>query len=142
MTGSTMRQNHKLLRLALLLAAMIVGCASGCSSIQWERSFEAGLKRAATQRRRALVQFYSAVDGDCMEMDRKVFSDSDVQDLMHNFVAIRLDSVLNRKLTEQFNVQTVPTFFVIRPDGQVAGSTSGVMDTEKFRIFLIKYSYN
>ena len=137
-----MRQNRKFLWPALLLATLSVTLGSGCGSIQWERSYEAGLKRAASQRHRALLQFYSAVDGDCLEMDRKVFTDPDVQDLMHNFVAIRLDSVLNKKLADQFNVQTVPTFFVIRPDRQIAGSASGGMDAEKFRIFLIKYSYN
>jgi len=137
-----MWQNRKLLRPAVLLATLSVALGAGCSPIQWERSYDAGLKRAARQRRRALVQFYSAVNSDCLEMDRKVFSDPDVQELMHHFVAIRVDSVLNKKLTKQFNVQTVPTFFVIRPDRQIAASTSGKMDAEKFRIFLIKYTYN
>ena len=137
-----MRQNRKLLGPILLLAILSIVLGSGCSSIQWERSYEVGLKRAATQRRRVLLQFYSAVNGDCMEMDHKVFTDPDVQDMMHNFIAIRLDSVLNRKLAEHFNVQTFPTFFVIRPDRQIAGSASGGMDAEKFRIFLIKHCYN
>jgi len=137
-----MQVKRKLLGLTVLLAILSVALGSGCSSIHWERSYEAGLERAARQRRRALVQFYSAVDPDCLEMDRKVFSDPDVQDLMHNFIAIRLDSVLNRQLATYFNVQTIPTFFIIRPDRQIAGSESGAMDAEKFRIFLIKYSYN
>ena len=127
---------------AVLLAMLTVTLGSGCSPIRWEHSYETGLKRAARQRRRALVQFYSTVNADCLEMDRKVFSDPDVQELMHNFIAIRLDSVLNKQLAQQFNVQTVPTFIIIRPDRQIAGSTSGAMDAEKFRIFLIKYSYN
>ncbi len=137
-----MQVNRKLLGPAVLLATLSVVLGSGCSPIHWERGYDSGLKRAARQRRRALVQFYSAVNTDCLEMDRKVFSDPDVQELMHNFIAIRLDSVLNKKLAKQFNVQTVPTFFVIRPDRQIAGSMSGKMDAEKFRIFLIKHSYN
>jgi len=137
-----MRHNHKLLWPILLLAGLSVAFESGCGSIQWEHSYESGLKRAASQRRRALLQFYSAVDSDCLEMDREVFTNPDVQDMMKNFVAIRLDSVLNRKLAEQLNVQTIPTFVIIRPDRQIAGSASGGMDAEKFRIFLIKYSYN
>ena len=136
-----MQVNRKLLGPAVLLATLSVVLGSGCSPIHWERDYDAGLKRAARQRRRALVQFYSAVNTDCLEMDRKV-SDPDVQELMHNFIAIRLDSVLNKQLAKQFNVQTVPTFFVIRPDRQIAGSASGKMDAEKFRIFLIKHSYN
>jgi len=138
----TMRTRRKLFWPVLALATLFVALSSGCGWVQWERSFETGMKRAATQRRRAVVQFYSAINGDCLEMDRNVFTDPEVQDLMRNFVAIRLDSVLNNNLAQNFNVQTVPTFFVIRPDGQIAGSASGLMEAEKFRIFLIKYSYN
>jgi thioredoxin-related protein len=115
---------------------------AGCGSIQWQYSYDKGQRQAAQQRRRMLVEFASTVSMDCQEMDAKVFTDAKVRQLMQRFVAVRLDTVFHRELAGQFNVQTTPTFFVIRPDGQVVGSHAGKMDAEKFRVFLIKYSYN
>lgn len=128
----------------LIVAAGLLGTvlAGGCSPVQWQYSYEKGMRQALQQRRRVLVQFASTVSMDCQEMDAKVFSNSEVQQLMQKFVAVRLDTVLHQDLVKQFNVQTVPTFFVIRPDGQIVGSHVGTMDAEKFRMFLIKYSYN
>ena len=114
----------------------------GCGPIQWETSYDKGMRQAMDQRRRVLVEFVSRVSPDCADMDMSVFSDADVQKLMQKFVAIRLDTVFDKELAKYFNVQATPSFFVIRPDGQIVGSHSGKLDAEKFRIFLIKSSYN
>ena len=53
-----------------------------------------------------------------------------------------VDTVFDKELAKYFNVQATPAFFVIRPDGQVVASHSGKLEAEKFRIFLIKSSYN
>ena len=114
----------------------------GCGPIQWETSYDKGMRRAMDQRRRVLVEFVSRMSPDCADMDMNVFSEADVQKLMQKFVAIRLDTVFDKELAKYFNVQATPAFFVIRPDGQVVASHSGKLEAEKFRIFLIKSSYN
>ena len=45
-------------------------------------------------------------------------------------------------MADQFGVQTVPTFVVIRGDLTVAGSVVGKMDADKFRGFLIKHMFD
>ena len=128
----------------LIVLAALAACdlIAGCGSIQWQYSYDQGRREAAQQRRRMIVEFASTASMDCREMDAKVFSNPDVRQLMQRFVPVRLDTVFHRDLARQFNVQTTPTFFVIRPDGQIVGSYAGKMDAEKFRVFLIKYSYN
>ena len=71
----------RFIRPLVLLAGVSIPLVSGCSYVQWERDYNTGLKKAAEQRRRAVIQFYS-MNKDCYEMDREVFSDSDVQELM------------------------------------------------------------
>jgi len=126
----------------VLTALATCDLIAGCGAVQWQYSYDKAKREAAQQRRRMLVEFASAASMDCHEMDAKVFTNAEVRQLMQRFVAVRLDSVFHRDLARQFNVQTTPTFFVIRPDGQVVGSLAGKMDAEKFRVFLIKYSYN
>ena len=128
--------------LIALTALATCGLIAGCGSVQWQYSFDKAQRQAAQQRRRMLVEFASAASMDCQEMDAKVFTNAEVRQLMQRFVPVRLDTVFHRDLARQFNVQTTPTFFVIRHDGQIVGSYAGKLDAEKFRIFLIKYSYN
>ncbi len=123
--------------LAWLLVAPV-----GCSSIIWETDLETGMARAQREGRRALVQFHTLANPDCTAMEHEVFADEEVQKLMARFVPIRLDAVLNQKLAQQFNVEVVPAFLIVRPDRQLAGIYSGRMSAEKFRLFLIRHGYN
>jgi len=136
-----MRIGLRLVRFAALLVAASTPLVAGCSSVRWGYDFEEGMRKAAQERRRAIVQFYS-LNRACHEMDREVFTEAEVQERMQEFVPIRLDYHLNRRLAEQFGVQVVPSFIVFRPDGQPAGSHAGKMDADKFKFFLITYRYN
>jgi hypothetical protein len=118
-----------------------MGLLTGCGSIRWERNLEAGLKRAANEQRPALVMFSSALSQDCFEMDRDVFTDPQIEKTMGGFVPIRLDVVMNRKLSDELGVRTSPSFVVFRPDRSVAGFHEGKMDVARFGVFLIKYRY-
>jgi len=130
-------------RLSLLLLIVAVGTVlSGCGSIVWEFDYEKGISRASQVRRRALVQFYSSLDRDCLEMDRKVFMDQDVRLVMERFISIRLDPWLHRELAKEWGVEEVPSFVIIRPDHSVAGTCEGKMTAEAFRLFLITHVYN
>jgi len=124
---------------AVLLSA--VACLVGCGPVRWESSLDAGLSKAANERRPALVMFSSVASPDCMEMDRDVFEDPDVQKVLQSFVPVRLEYVLHGKLAKELGVQTVPTFVVYRPDRTVAGVHEGRMDVRSFTVFLIKYRY-
>jgi len=121
-------------------ALLGTGCADGMLS--WERDYGKGMLRARQQGRRALVQFYTALDKECIDMDLEVFSDKDVKTALQDFVLIRLDGVVNKDLAQRFNVQTVPTFYMIRSDGRTVATHAGKMDAREFSFFLIKYRYN
>jgi thioredoxin-related protein len=128
--------------LTVLAALAACGFVTGCGSVQWQYSFDKAQREAAQQKRRMIVEFTSAASMDCQLMDAQVFTNAEVRQLMQRFVPVRLDSVFHRDLARQFGVQTTPSFFVLRPDGQIVGSYAGKLDAEKFRVFLIKYSYN
>lgn len=100
------------------------------------------MQQAAAGRRRALVEFYAAVSPVCRQMDDEVFSEPEVQATMEGFVPIRLDLYLDQQWADQYSVTEAPTFLVLRPDGSVAGTATGFMDAETFRVFLIKHRYN
>jgi len=135
------RLDVRFLRLAVVAGATLVVPLAGCG-LNWELDYQRGLAKAADARRRAVVQFYQAVSRDCRAMDLEVFSNDDVRKLLGRFVPIRLDPVLSRQLAEQWEVQNVPAFVVLRPDGSVAGKHDGRMDAKAFCVFLINHMYN
>ena len=125
-----------------LVIVVSIPMLAGCGAIHWEYDYTKGVQRAAQMGKRVLLQFHSNVNADCMEMEREVFGKSEVQKLMGEYVAVRLDYLLNKKLADDLNVQVVPTFLVLRHDGVIVGSHVGKMNETKFKIFLIKYRFN
>lgn len=126
--------------LSLILPALVVS-ATGCSTIVWEPGLQAGLQKAARTGKPALVQFHAMFDSECMEMDADVFSDPDVEETMRDYVPIRLDYGWKRDLADRLGVEVLPTFFIFRADGSLAGSHAGKMNAVNFRTFLMKYRY-
>ena len=127
---------------AVALASALFGLGSGCTGVNWERDQEAGLRKAAQNRQRAVIEFVSGFSEATSQMDKDVFSDPDVVRLMQRFVAIRLDVGMNPKLAEQFGVKQTPWFVVVRPDMTVSGTSQAIMKADQFRLFLIRNSLN
>ncbi len=132
-------------RLARWFCLTIIGLCGGmigCSGVPWESSYDSAMRTAATERKRVLLVFMSATDGDSIEMEREVFSDEAIQDLMGRYAPVRLDPFLHRDMARELNVQRLPAFFVVRADGQLVGGAQGKMDLDRFQVFLIRHMYN
>jgi hypothetical protein len=127
---------------ALILVSALAAACTGCLGVNWELSQQAGLRKAAQNNQRAMIEFVSTFDSATSRMHDEVFSDPDVLRLMQRYVAIRLDAGLNKQFAEQLGVTQTPAFFVVRPDMTVSGSYQGVMKKDQFRLFLIRNSLN
>jgi len=127
---------------AVALASALLGLGSGCTGVNWEHDQEAGLRKAAKNRQRAVIEFVSGFDEATSKMDKEVFADPDVVRLMQRFVPIRLDVGMDPKLAEQFGVKQTPWFVVVRPDMTVSGTSQAIMKPDQFRLFLIRNSLN
>lgn len=127
---------------AAMLSAALLLTATGCGFVPWRYDFDGALRSAAARKQRAVVLFTSADSEAAREMDMRTFSDAKVQNLMREFVPVRLDYHFNKQRAEQMGVTQPPAILVVRPDGTVAGSEEGYLDAEALRLFLIKNRYN
>ena len=137
-----MTAKSRLIRCVVIVIGGLIPLLAGCSTVNWEHDYKVGVRRAGQLRKRVLLQFHSNVNSHCMEMDREVFTNPEVQKLMGEYVAVRLDYLLNKKLADDIDIQIVPTFLVLRHDGVIVGSHKGKMDETEFKYFLIKHRYN
>lgn len=124
------------------IALLTISVSSGCGRISWGMDYERALRTASEQRTRVLVAFHSMANADCRAMDTEAFSDAAVQKHIREYVPVRLDPIINWQLARKFGVDTVPAFFVVRPDGEVMGSRVGKMTAEQFDYFLIRNRLN
>jgi hypothetical protein len=115
---------------------------AGCGPIDWVHNERRGMDEAVRTGRRAIIEFVSTFDDEARQMDRDVFSDPEVVELMRRFVAVRLELGSNRQLAEECGVEQTPAFVIVRPDMTVAGMHQGTMQAQQFRAFLIGNSLN
>ena len=126
----------------ILLATVVMSSVVGCGPrVDWELNYERGMDKAARERRRAVIQFWSPMNEGCWAMDEEVFRDADVCEVMRRFVPIRLDPAWHGPLADVLGARAIPSFVILRPDREKVAVHEGRMDTKAFYLFLINNSY-
>jgi len=101
----------------------------------FEGSWEEVLAEAKEQDKLIFVDAYAVWCGPCKRMDAHVFPDARVGSFYNaNFINVKLDMEKGEGLTfrRQYGVSSFPTFFFIRPDGEVAYRISGAKPAAEF----------
>ena len=109
------------------------------------RSWDAGLREAATSGRPVLVDVYTDWCGWCKRMDRDVYARADVQDyLARKFVTVKLDAessaaarfegraYTSRTLAARFGVTGYPTTLFLNAKGNHLGNSPGYLPPQDF----------
>lgn len=118
----------------LLLACGLAGC--GGPNVAW--TVGSALSKARQTNQLVLVEFWGLGVTACSEMDRKVYTDPMVRHDLEEFVRVRVDYGLNRRMAGDLQVTGVPGFAAVRPDGSLIASSTGPMDADGLRRFLIR----
>jgi len=99
----------KIKTLIILIAAFVlIGCgkeksASELESIAWITSVEAGLLRAAEQKKIIMVDFMATWCGPCQNMEDSTFSDTQVIEKASAFIPVRIDVDEQSDVANQYN---------------------------------------
>ena len=111
--------------------------------IEWSH-FGPGLERAKKESKPILIDFYAQWCGPCKTMDRTTFRDKRVVKLLHDVVAIRVDSeeTVNRdgytgeQLAALYRVESYPTVALLDSEGMVIDVHRGYRGTPPFLAWL------
>lgn len=139
---------RKILLSAALLAASLAPHAAGAAEVRW-RTWDAGLKEAASTGKPILVDVYTDWCGWCKRMDRDVYAKPEVSEyLAKHFVAIKLDaeskaparyqgrSETGRSIAQGFRVTGYPTTVFLRSNGEHLVNVPGYRPAPDFRVLL------
>ncbi len=122
--------------------------ASAWAGAAW-RSWDAGLREAATSGRPVLVDVYTDWCGWCKRMDRDVYARADVQDyLSRKFVTVKLDAEgraaaryegrthTSRTLAARLGATSYPTTVFLDSKGVLLGAVPGYSPPQDFLLLL------
>ena len=114
---------------AALLPPAVVG---GSKSLKWH-SFEEGMALGKTQGKVVFVFFWADWCTYCHTMDRETFHNQSVVDLLEkNFIAVKVDSDREQKLSNLFKIRGLPDNWFFSKNGSVLGHRPGYIPADTF----------
>jgi thioredoxin-like negative regulator of GroEL len=125
------------MRTSTLVALILCACSipattarsqDRASSITWNRSYSAALKKAQQSGKPVLLDFTAVWCPPCREMEREVWPDEQVVAGSERFVCVSIDVDTNEGLAMKYGAQSIPLIVLADPWGNVIGRHAGYLD--------------
>ncbi|MGW8188565.1 MAG: thioredoxin family protein, partial [Desulfobacterales bacterium] len=119
--------------LVCIFAALVPSVASGGSRpLKWH-SFDEGMALGKAQGKVVFVFFWADWCTYCHTMDRETFHNQTVVDLLDkNFIAVKVDSDREQKLSNLFRIRGLPDNWFFSKSGSVLGHRPGYIPPDTF----------
>ncbi|MBF0467919.1 MAG: thioredoxin fold domain-containing protein [Desulfamplus sp.] len=121
------------------LCSFIISPASGVSGgIDW-KSYDKGIIIAKEQNKKVFLYFHAQWCGYCRQMEASTFQDKPVIDYINaNFIAIKVDSDIEKKVAESYSVRGLPTTWFLKSDSDKLSNMPGYIDSKRL-LSILKY---
>ncbi|AOC95377.1 Thioredoxin [Flavobacterium anhuiense] len=124
----------KLLSLALLLFL------SNSIQAAWYTSFEEAQKEALVSGKLIIVDFTAKWCGPCKEMDLNSWNDTQVQNVLQNYVPLKIDVDQNNDFALKYQIRALPNMIVMDVNGKVLHHFFGYQTPAKLKNELSQFS--
>lgn len=121
---------------------LIIVLVSQFSNANWITSFEDGKKMALASNKFMIVDFSATWCGPCKKMDSESWSDTEVNQVLENYIQVKIDIDQERDLAEKYGIQGVPNMSIMDGNGKVLYSFSGYYDAIGLKRELIKFAFS
>lgn len=104
------------------------------SHLNWSSDWDASLKKAQTEQKMVLVDFYADWCVWCKKLEKSTFSDPAVSAyLQKRVVPVRLNVDTNGKgRSREYRVEGLPTLVILNGQGREVGRISGYLPPDAF----------
>ncbi|MBF0234733.1 MAG: thioredoxin fold domain-containing protein [Desulfamplus sp.] len=125
--------------MVISLCTLLPSPASGVSGgIDW-KSYDQGITIAKEQNKKVFLYFHAQWCGYCRKMEGSTFQDKALIDYMNaNFIAIKVDSDVEKKIAETYNVRGLPTSWFLKSNSDKLSNMPGYIDADRL-LTILKY---
>jgi len=107
-------------------------------SVKWRSQVDAAKLEAIQTNKLVLLHFWSSSCGPCKRLDKEVFSQPQVGQLLEQyFVPVKVSVDISPALASSLNIDRVPTDVVLTPQGNVVAKLSCPMDPSDYSTQLV-----
>lgn len=111
---------------------------SASDGIQWE-SYQKGLARGKTEKKKVFLNFYSDRCRYCVSMEKETFQNSAVIAYINrNFIPIKVNSDKDQETALSFNVTGLPSTWFLSESGDRIGNRPGFIPANEM-LSILKY---
>ncbi len=115
------------IRSAAMFSIYVLGClgavyAAAPATLQWQTNLEDAKRIAAQTNRLVLVHFWAPSCKPCLELEKNVFSQPQVQQFIDaRFVPIKINADDAPTTTKRYGISRLPTDLILTPGAQIVG---------------------
>jgi thiol:disulfide interchange protein DsbD len=121
-----------LLGLFALHCSAVFAAETARVEIEWATDLPAALKRAENEKKWVFVDFYTDWCGYCKKLDREVFSDDKVKEILSRFILVHVDGDRQPKVRDQYEVDGYPNLLMLNSKGVVLERIGGFLPKDQF----------
>lgn len=109
------------------------GGGSAGTGLAWERDLGSALRKASTERKLVMVDFYTDWCRWCRKLDETTYADAEVRRTLSSVVAVKLDAEKGgRQDAVRYRVDGYPTVLFLDATGDEVGRIPGYLPPEAF----------
>jgi thioredoxin-like negative regulator of GroEL len=120
----------------LLFLLLVLASGMRAAEVAWQTDYEAALANAAEAGKPILLDFSAAWCGPCKMMEAKTFTDTNVQQALAAYIAVRIDLDKNAALAGKYHVSAIPTLVILNRFGETVATNTGYQDAAKLNAWL------
>ena len=117
---------------AVVAVALLAKALRPKEIIPWRHDFAAATAEAREANKPVFAYFTASWCGPCQSLKHTTWADKDVEAALQDYVPARVDVDRAPELAEKYGVRAVPTFVVMRADGQPTRQTDGALGPAEF----------
>ena len=95
------------------------------AQIQWHNNYELAKAVAKSEGKLLLIDFWAIWCGPCQNMDRKLWTASEMDSISQRFVAYKMDIDSETALANRYSIKSIPRVVLITPDEEIIWDKTG-----------------
>ena len=94
-------------------------------AIIWGHDYQAALEQQKTQNKPILLAFHASWCPPCREMKETTYHNPEVIEFSKSFIRVIIDCDTQKSLVDRYNIQGIPAYVILHPDGTTIESFVG-----------------